>query len=161
MSEQVKRRAEQHGLSRRGMPEYQAWRNIKYRCGNPHSDQYRKYGARGIRVCERWRDSFLAFLADMGSRPPGTTIDRIDGTKGYEPGNCRWATQEQQAANRSVTRWVEWRGERLPLLEACRRVGMKYQTVYNRMWRNGWTFQQSIGKVAATRGRHVSAKVAR
>lgn len=69
------------------------------RCNNPKGWGYAEYGAKGIKVCDRWHD-FRSFLYDMGERPPGRSIDRIDGTKGYEPGNCRWATRAQQNANR-------------------------------------------------------------
>lgn len=69
------------------------------RCSNPKGWSFAEYGAKGVTVCERWR-RFEAFLEDMGERPKGTSIDRIDGSKGYEPGNCRWATRSQQNLNR-------------------------------------------------------------
>jgi len=69
------------------------------RCENPRFINYRKYGARGVRVCERWHE-FKSFLDDMGPRPPGTTLDRRDGNRHYEPGNCRWATPLTQRHNR-------------------------------------------------------------
>lgn len=71
---------------------------MKTRCYNPRATSYPKYGARGIRVCAEWRTNFAAFLRDMGDRPPGTTLDRIDPTGNYEAGNCRWADPKTQNA---------------------------------------------------------------
>lgn len=85
--------------------EYFAWQAMKSRCNNPNASKYHLYGGRGIRVCDRWQNDFSAFLADMGRRPPDkTSLDRIDGNKGYEPGNCRWANDFEQNRNRNFNR---------------------------------------------------------
>lgn len=80
--------------------EYRAWVQAKYRCSNPSAHAYERYGGRGIYMSKIWRDSYEQFLMDMGRAPAGTTLDRIDNERGYEPGNCRWATPKQQAQNR-------------------------------------------------------------
>lgn len=79
-------------------PMYQSWAMMISRCTNPNVKRYVDYGARGIRVCDRWM-SFANFLEDMGNRPEGKTLDRINNDGNYEPGNCRWATRDQQARN--------------------------------------------------------------
>jgi hypothetical protein len=82
--------------------------------------------------CERWQTSFENFLADMGEQPDGMTVDRIDNSRGYEPGNCRWATRTQQARNRGITLFVEFEGKQVTLAELAERHGLKYMTVYIR-----------------------------
>jgi len=82
-------------------PEYISWRAMLRRCSDPKHERFKHYGGRGIKVCERWRESYVAFLADMGRRPsPKHSIDRIDGDGDYEPSNCRWATRSEQERNK-------------------------------------------------------------
>lgn len=86
-----------HGMT--ATATYNSWSTMKQRCLNPRSPKYKSYGGRGIDVCPQWM-TFEGFLADMGVRPDGLTLDRIDNDAGYSPDNCRWATPSQQIANR-------------------------------------------------------------
>lgn len=100
-----------HGAT--GTPEYKSWLGMIERCENTKHREFKYWGGRGIRVCARWRHSFGNFLQDMGERPPGTSIDRYPNNDGnYEPGNCRWATVEQQANNKRSNRIIVIGGEK-------------------------------------------------
>lgn len=92
-----------HCSGGRESPTWQSWQSMLQRCDNPKHKAYADYGGRGIRVTPRWR-RFIWFLDDMDERPEGTTLDRIDVESGYRPGNCRWATPEEQRANRRDTK---------------------------------------------------------
>jgi hypothetical protein len=131
-----------HG--QRYTPEYKIWGSLKTRCYNERSNTFQDYGAKGVTVCWRWMNSFENFLADMGRRPsPEHSIDRIDGTRGYEPGNCRWATDREQAQNRCTNRLITFRGETMPLIEWARRTGIRRDTIAYRLKR-GWQVDRAL-----------------
>lgn len=116
-----------------GNPTYVSWNTMLQRCLNHRKPAYRRYGGRGITVCERWR-RFENFLADMGERPAGRTLDRYPDKDGnYEPGNCRWATPTEQANNTKRNVWVEFRGERKTIAQWARELSMKENTLRRRL----------------------------
>lgn len=121
-----------HGASKTA--EYRSWLAMKKRCGNPMDKHYADYGGRGVAVCERWRQSFENFLADMGTKPsPAHTLDRIDNDGNYEPGNCRWATIHEQASNRRNNRIIEFENEKATIQEWSRRLGITISTLDYRL----------------------------
>lgn len=89
-----------HGMSR--TKTYNSWVSMLQRCYNPNETGYKNWGGRGITVCDAWNNSFEAFLADMGERPEGTSLDRIDNNGDYEPGNCKWSTRKEQNLNKRM-----------------------------------------------------------
>ena len=108
---------------------------MRSRCTSPSTAQFKHYGGRGITVCERW-ESFENFLADMGERPIGKTLDRIDVDGNYEPSNCRWATQSEQMNN--THRSVKYQGK--TLTEWSKELGVKYDTLSYRLRKHGSVF---------------------
>ena len=110
--------------------EWSVWSDMKKRCSNPSEPNFRYYGARGIKVCERWQHSFANFLADMGPKPFATAqIDRKDNNGNYEPDNCRWATPREQVNNRRNTRFVTFNGITKPLSQWAIDTGIDYATL--------------------------------
>jgi hypothetical protein len=132
-----------HVRDRRRSAELNAWTNMVARCENPRRPDYPRYGGRGISVCPEWRASFAAFLRDMGPRPDGASLDRVNNDGPYAPSNCRWATRHQQMQNTSATRVIEFRGRRLGLAAWAREIGINKESLRTRLLR-GWTVEQAL-----------------
>ncbi|EWS54333.1 hypothetical protein X551_02874 [Methylibium sp. T29] len=123
-------------------PIYRSWSSMIQRCTTPTNHRWGLYGGRGIKVCDRWFE-FANFAADMGERPAGTSLDRIDVDGDYEPRNCRWATQKMQARNTRRTVYYELDGRRLPLIEWSEIYGQSYDVVRSRV-RDGWELERAL-----------------
>ena len=129
--------------------EWSIWSGMKDRCYNQNERAYGNYGGRGITVCERWLNSYPNFLFDMGRRPSDKySLERIDVNGNYEPRNCCWATDKDQARNRRNNVFLEYRGETLCIAEWAERLGIKERIIRSRI-RYGWsvdrTFNEPIG----------------
>lgn len=148
-----------HGHGRgSGTAEYRAWGAMLSRCNNPSHTSFRWYGARGIRVCERWL-AFDAFLADMGERPsPAHSLDRIDVNGPYSPENCRWATAIEQARNTTANRRIVVRGESKTLVEWCAQFGIRRETFYQRL-RRGLSEEEAITLPRQSPGRKARSAI--
>lgn len=134
-----------------GTPEYSAWCDMKKRCLNQTDESFKDYGARGIKICSRWIDSFENFLADMGSRPSKThSLDRIDNNGNYEPGNCKWSTDVQQIRNRRCTQRLECNGENYTIAEWSEKSGLDYDTIKCRI-KSGWNPIDAVTKPSRNR----------
>ncbi len=123
-------------------PTYVSWRLMWNRCKRRKNHNYYRYGGAGITVCDRWR-SFESFLEDMGEKPEGCSIDRIDGTGNYTPENCRWATRKQQQRNRKNNRLITYNGQTLCLAEWNEKLKMGKDGLSTRL-RLGWSVHRAI-----------------
>lgn len=139
----LQRHPQRHGL--RSQPEYQIWLQMKARCHNRRNKAYRHYGRRGIKVCKRWRESFAAFYADVGPRPTsGHLIERRNNSRGYEPGNCYWATRAEQSRNKRNNVWIEFDGKRMVRRDWEKHLGMRKGTLSQRLISYGWTVERAL-----------------
>lgn len=132
-----------HGMSSKLI--YKRWTNMIQRCTNPKHPKYPNYGGRGIRVCKRWLESFEAYYADMGDPPPGSSIDRKDNDGDYEPTNCYWAGDVDQANNRTSNRIVEYEGSFYTLTQLANLTGVNYGTLWDRLDK-GWSVTSAAEK---------------
>lgn len=110
-----------------------AFRETVRRCHSPSHRQYHLYGGRGIRVCEEWRNSFDNFLKDVGLRPPGLTLERVNNDLGYSKENCKWATRAEQGANTRAVRNITWRGRTQNISQWAKELGMERKTLHYRL----------------------------
>ncbi len=132
------------GITHEDHPEYAVWRGLKQRCFNPKDKDFRHYGGRGIKVCERWLADFPQFLADMGRRPSTEhSIDRIENDGDYEPGNCRWVTIDVQIRNRSIAQILTVCGVSMNQSDWAAETGVSKQAIRERM-RRGWSHESAV-----------------
>jgi hypothetical protein len=138
-----------HGMV--GTKVYRAWQAMKERCHNPNHAEFHNYGGRGIKVCDEWRDDFLAFYEHIGDPPTDKhTIDRIDFDGDYEPDNVRWATPKEQARNQRSNRLVVYKGQSRCVNEWAEILGIKPITLYFRL-RNGWSVERAFEEPVQSR----------
>lgn len=145
-NERILQSVKTHGLS--NSPEHGTWTDMKTRCNNENATSYKNYGGRGITVCDRWLNSFEAFYADMGPKPGAEySIERNDPNGNYEPGNCRWATMEEQQSNRRNNRYIEYNGKRYTVAQLCRETGITEGMFYSRA-EKGWDVETIVSTPA-------------
>lgn len=132
-------------MNKRTLAEYRAWKGMKARCNSP-SRNVGTYKNLGITVCAEWVNSYEKFYEDMGDRPSSKhSLDRIDNSKGYSRENCRWATQKTQCSNRGdFNKVFAHNGEEMHLKAWAEKLGIKYTTLYQRIYRTGMSFEQAI-----------------
>lgn len=126
-------------------PIYKTWQSMKERCLNPTCHAYDQYGGRGIKICDRWLESFDNFYEDMGDRPAGTTLDRIDNNGGYSKENCRWATKKVQDRNRRTNRLLTVNGVVQTIAGWAEEVGISTAVIHQRLKR-GWSPEDAVLK---------------
>jgi hypothetical protein len=130
-----------HGMS--FSREYRSWESMLNRCEKTNDKEYPMWGGRGIKVCERWHD-FNNFYADMGTRPKGMTLDRIDNNGDYEPSNCRWATAKTQSNNRRSNTLITYKGRTQTLQQWADETGIYSGTISMRINHYGWSVEKAL-----------------
>lgn len=130
-----------HGMSRTRF--YRIWAKMRQRCNDSNCTNYHKYGAKGVKVCERW-DDFRNFHSDMfDTYEDGLTLDRIDNSKGYEPSNCRWSTYKEQNRNRTNNHFITYKGKEMTLAEAEEKYDLPKDILLQRL-KLGWSIERAI-----------------
>lgn len=128
-------------------PLWTTWSQMVSRCKNPEHPAFSRYGGRGITVCDQWLD-FGTFVADVGERPAGASIDRIDNGRGYEPGNVRWADRKQQGRNKRNNHLVTAHGETLPISAWAEKTGLSGTVIRRRIAHLGWSHEDAVSRPA-------------
>jgi hypothetical protein len=144
VAERVRLQSTTHGMC--GTREYHSWRAMVARCTNEKRPDYDHYGGRGIKVCDRWRNSFEDFYTDMGDKPTDMSLDRIDNDGDYAPDNCRWATWREQSRNKRNNRLIENK----PLVDWCEENDLNYHAVSGRLYqlrKNGMSDDQAANAI--------------
>ncbi len=133
---------ESHGMH--GISEYNAWISAKGRCTNPNNAAFKHYGQRKIKMCNQWLSSFSTFFKDMGQRPKGMTLDRIDNDGPYSPENCRWASWETQLNNKRTTLHITLSGQTKSISEWSKIVGISKNRIWRRINELGWSHEKAV-----------------
>lgn len=149
-AEETRKRETTHGLTQ--TPLHKVWLGMKNRCYNKNTVSYRNYGGRGIKVCDRWLNSFENFLWDMSiNYKKGLTLERVDVNKNYSPDNCAWIPRSEQSRNRTNTIWVNTPQGKMTVTEASKAAGISWFAMYNRHLRNCPIDKILSGKLQAGR----------
>lgn len=143
-SEKVSRSNTKHGHSSDTSGIYSAWKNMKQRCYNHKNEHYGTYGARGIKVCDSWVDSFETFKLDVGEPPPGLTLGRIDNDKDYMPGNVEWQTPKVQGRNKTTTYLMTLKGETKAMSEWAEQLSISYAVLSARVHKLKWSDEKAL-----------------
>lgn len=134
----------QKGMSKSAS--YRSWRSMIQRCYDEKVSHYKRYGAKGIKVCDEWKNSFQNFLEDMGERPKGKTLDRIDPNGNYETDNCRWCTPKQQGNNKNTNFFIECFNKTQTLTEWADEYSIKWSTLRKRILGLKWPIEKALTK---------------
>lgn len=157
-----------HGMS--GTGDYQRWIAIKERCHNQNCPNFKRYGARGITICERWLASFNNYYADVGPCPAGRSLDRVDNNGGYWCGKCdecqrnswpanwRWATRKEQMQNTRVSKFVSYQGETLTVSEWARRYNVGNSLLWRRLFVSKWPMERALTESSDSNAEYVTRR---
>lgn len=129
-------------VPQRDVPGFTSWSSMMARCYNKNHEHYKQYGGRGIKVCRRWH-WFKNFFADLGPRPDGLSLERVNVNGNYEPSNCKWATHKEQMRNTRRNKHYELDGEKKTLGEWAKKYGIDYHTVFARI-KYGWELREAL-----------------